>query len=43
MNAARAWSRAGATDRARDALRAYLAANPSGRWVHETSDLLESL
>jgi tetratricopeptide (TPR) repeat protein len=43
MNAARAWARAGATDRARDALRGYLATNPSGRWVHETSELLESL
>jgi Flp pilus assembly protein TadD len=43
IKAAEAWLGAGDTQRARDALLAYLAANPSGLWEDETHALLATI
>ncbi|QDU85649.1 hypothetical protein Pla163_27820 [Planctomycetes bacterium Pla163] len=43
IKAAEAWLGAGDTQRARDALLAYLAANPSGLWENETHALLDTI
>lgn len=43
IKAAEAWLGAGDSERARDALLAYLAANPSGLWEEETHALLGTI
>lgn len=43
LNAARAWARADAVERARGLLEDYLAQHPTGRWAVETTQMLEQL